>query len=208
MRTAILLSALFALFLAVPAVHAAPNLTKDATAFVDNVASRGFNTIKDKRAGKLTAEQAKVKFRKILNDAFDVQTIARFTLGRYWRVATPAEQKEFTGLIQTAILDKYADRVLSYSGDGYNMKDTKAINDKDYAVEMNIKRDAGAAVDFTWRLRRFGNEFKVIDMSVEGISMSVTHRADFASIIERNGGKVQALINALKNKDTLPSEKK
>lgn len=207
MRLAVLLSALFALFLAVPA-YAAADLSKEASSFVNDVASSGFNTIKDKRAGKLSNEQAKINFRKILNDAFDVPTIARFTLGRYWRVATPAEQKEFTALIQTAILDKYADRVLSYSGDGYSMNSSKAINDKDYSVAMTIKRDAGAPVDLTWRLRRFGNAFKVIDMSVEGISMSVTHRADFASIIERNGGKVQALINALKNKDTLPSEKK
>ena len=206
MRLAIVLSVFFALFLAVP-VQAA-DMSKQATSFVDNVASKGFNTIKDKRAGKLSGEQAKINFRKILNEAFDVPTIARFTLGRYWRVATSAQQKEFTALIQTAILDKYADRVLGYSGDGYTMNTSSAINATDYGVEMTIKRDQGAPVDLTWRLRSIGSSFKVIDMSVEGISMSVTHRADFASIIERNGGQVQALIDALKNKDALPSEKK
>jgi len=206
MRLAVALSVFFALLLTAP-VYAADQ-SKEASSFVNNVATQAFDTIASKRAGKLSGEQAKVNFRKILNEAFDVPTIARFTLGRYWRVATPEQQKEFTGLIQTAILDKYADRVLSYSGDGFTMNSSKAINDKDYNVAMTIKRDQGAPVDLTWRLRNNGKAFKVIDMSVEGISMSVTHRADFASIIERNGGQVQALINALKNKDALPSEKK
>lgn len=204
---AVFFSAFLALFLAAP-VMAATDYSKEASDFVHDVASKGFDTIKDKRAGKLSGEQAKINFRKILNEAFDVPTIARFTLGRYWRVATPEQQKEFTALIKTAILDKYADRVLGYSGDGYTMNSSSAINDKDYAVGMTIKRDAGAPVDFTWRLRRTGNAFKVIDISVEGISMSVTHRADFASIIERNGGQVQSLIDALNNKEALPSEKK
>lgn len=211
MRFAVLFSVLFA-FLTITTAHAAvpaTDMTKQASAFADAVASKGFNTIKDKRAGKLTAEQAKVNFRKILTEAFDVPTIAKFTLGRYWRVATPAQQKEFTGLIQTAILDKYADRVLSYSGNGYKVTSSTAVNDKDYAVGMTIDRGSeGAPVDFVWRLRKVGKGLKVIDMSVEGISMSVTHRSDFASVIERNGGQVQALIDALKNQDPLPSEKK
>jgi phospholipid transport system substrate-binding protein len=50
-------------------------------------------------------------------------------------------------------------------------------------------------------LRRTGNSFKVIDLAVEGVSMSVTHRTDFGSVISSNGGKVQALIDALKDKE-------
>jgi phospholipid transport system substrate-binding protein len=208
MRLAALLSVLSVLFLAVPAIAQAADDTAQASAFVDNVAKQAFDTIKNKRAGKLTDAAARTNFRKILSEAFDVDTIARFTLGRYWRVATPAEQKEFTRLIQSVILDKYADRVLSYSGDGYKINESKAINDKDYGVAMTIDRKKDPSVDLNWRLRKSGKSFKVIDMSVEGISMSVTHRTDFASVIERNGGQVSSLIKALKNKETLPSDKK
>jgi phospholipid transport system substrate-binding protein len=202
MRFALVLSLLFSFFAIAPQAHAADDL-KQASAFVDAVASKALSTIKDKRAGKLSDDQAKTNFRKILNDAFDVPTIARFTLGKYWRVATPEQQKEFTGLIQTEILNKYADRVLGYSGDGYKMTDSKMLSD-DYAVDMTINRANDAPVDFLWRLRKFNGKFKVIDLSVEGISMSVTQRSDFASVIERNGGQVQAVIDALKNRDHTP----
>ncbi len=207
MRFAVLFSVLSLLIATPVLVHAADD-TAQASAFVDNVAKQGFDTIKAKRSGKLSDEKARMNFRKILNEAFDVQTIAKFTLGRYWRVATPEEQKEYTRLIQSVILDKYADRVLSYSDDGYKINDSKSINDTDYGVAMTIDRAKEPSVDLNWRLRKSGKSFKVIDMSVEGISMSVTHRTDFASVIERNGGQVSALIKALKNKETLPSDKK
>lgn len=180
---------------------ASADLTKEASVFVDRVAAQAIETIEKKREGKLTEQEAKVVFRKILTDAFDLPTIAKFTMGRYWRVATPEQQKEYIHLLQVKILDKYADSILSYSGAGHKVVSSAVVSDTDYTVAMTIDRANDPSVDFGWRLRRFGKVFKVIDISVEGISMSVTHRSDFASVIERNGGKVEALLDALRNKE-------
>ena len=180
----------------------AEDLNKSAAAFVENVAQRAIDTINEKHEGKLTEQQAKVSFRKILGDAFDLPTIAKFTMGRYWRVATEEQKKEYINLLQIKILDKYADTILSHSGAGFKTASSKAINDNDYVVDMTITRKGEPPVDFGWRLRRFGTKFKVIDIAVEGISMSVTHRTDFASVIERNGGKVEALLDALRQKES------
>jgi len=188
-------------------VLAAPAVAEDATlkgaeAYVDKVIKDAFDTIGDARAKEISNADAKVKFRKILNSSFDIPTIAKFTMGRYWRVATPAEKKEYTDLLKTVILEKYADRLLSFSGDGYTIDSSRALNDKDVAVATTIKPANEPPVSFGWRLRKVNGGFKVIDLSVEGVSMSVTHRTDFGSVIERNGGKVQALIDALKQKKT------
>lgn len=180
---------------------------KKAEAFIANVGQQAMDTIQQSRDGKISDEQAKINFRKILNNSFDIPTIAKFTMGRYWRVATPAEQKEFTGLLQTVILDKYADRMLGYSGDGFKVTQSRVMNERDSGVVMTIKPAGKPNVEFGWRVRKTGASYKVIDLSVEGISMSVTHRSDFASVIERNGGQVKALIDALKNKEPLPSDK-
>lgn len=179
----------------------AQDMTQEAAAFVENVAQQAINTIDKKHDGQLSEDQAKVDFRKILSNAFDIPTIAKFTMGRYWRVATSEQKTEYTKLLQVKILDKYADSILAHSGAGFKTNSSKAVNDNDFAVDMTIIRKGAAPVDFGWRLRRFGNDFKVVDISVEGISMSVTHRSDFASVIERNGGKVEALLDALRQKE-------
>ncbi len=172
-----------------------------AKSYVDNVIGQAMQTIKDTRAGKMNADAAKIKFRGILNSAFDVNTIARFTMGSNWRVATPAEQAEYTRLLKKVILDKYADRLLEFSGDRYTVDGARNINDRDIAVNSTIFPADKPSVSFDWRVRRANGSFKVIDLAVEGVSMSVTHRTDFASVISSNGGKVQALIDALKDKE-------
>lgn len=182
---------------AAPSFAATPD---QAQAFIDKVGQQAMNTIKARQDGKLNDAAAKGEFRKILGQSFDIPTIARFTLGRYWNVATPEQQKEFTALVQDIIINKYADRVLNASTGTYEMGKASAINERDFAVLMTIKPDHDAPINFAWRVRNINGKLKVIDLAVEGISMSVTNRSDFASVIERNGGNVQALIDALKAK--------
>jgi phospholipid transport system substrate-binding protein len=184
---------------AAPAAQAATN-TAPAKAYINTVGQDALDTIKAAKDGKITDGQAKEKFRVILNDAFDIPTIARFTLGRYWRVATPAQQKEFTGLVQEIIINKYADRLLKAADGTFDITGAQAINDYDYAVMMKVKPVDDAPISFNWRVRDTKGKLKIIDLMVEGVSMSITHRSDFASLIERNGGSVQALIDALKAK--------
>lgn len=182
-----------------PQAHASVG---EAKVFAENVAKEALEIIEQSRAKEISQKEARVRFRKILNDRFDIPTIARFTMGRYWRVATEAEKKEFTNLLQTTILEKYADRMLEYSGDGFKIDNATAMNNKDFSVTMNVLPKGKAPIAFGLRLRKNGtDDFKIIDIAVEGVSMSVTHRSDFASVIERNGGKVKALIDALKNKE-------
>ena len=51
-----------------------------------------------------------------------------------------------------------------------------------------------------WRLVNDNGAYKVNDVIVEGISMSVTQRSEFASIIQRNGGNVRGLIAMIREK--------
>lgn len=196
-----LVLALFALTASLPAHAASAEArTAQAKAFINDVGTQALDTIKATQGGKITDDAAKEKFRNLLGSSFDLQTIARFTLGRYWRVATPAQQKEFTQLLKDVIIDKYADRMLTASTGDFTISNAQSINDKDTAVMMSIKPTDGEPISFAWRVRNAGKTPKIIDLAVEGVSMSITHRADFASVIERNGGNIQALIDALKAK--------
>ena len=171
-----------------------------AEKYVNDVAQEAFSIIGEARAKKIANTEAKAKFRKILNNSFDVSAIARSALGRYWRVATPAEKAEYTKLLETVILSTYADRMLGYSGNGYKITGSRALSDRVDEVSMTLISDDRTPVAFNWIVRKGDNGLRIIDLSVEGVSMVATHRTDFGAVIERNGGKVQALIDALKQK--------
>ena len=133
------------------------------------------------------------EFKRILNKNFDMTTLARFAMGRYWTIATDAEKKEYTKLFNKMVVDVYSKRFSDYSGQDFEVIGNKPAGRKDFVVNSIIK-GAGSPVKVGWRLRKG----KVIDVIVAGVSMSVTQRSEFASVIQRNGGQVSALVEHLK----------
>ena len=51
-----------------------------------------------------------------------------------------------------------------------------------------------------WRLVTENGHYKISDVIVEGISMMVTQRSEFASVVQRNGGQVRGLIAMMREK--------
>jgi phospholipid transport system substrate-binding protein len=147
-------------------------------------------------------EVTEAEFRDLLTTAFDIPTISKFTMGRYWRVASPDQRKEYQQLLEDVIVDLYLNRLRGYGGGGFEIVSSRPVGDRDTMVKTEFSSDGqGGPVQLTWRVRKFGSgDYRIIDVLVEGISMSVTNRADFASVIERNGGRVEALLNALRDK--------
>ena len=151
----------------------------------------------DEAIGVLEASQGddnvvQKEFERILNAKFDMTTLARFAMGRYWTVATDVEKKEYTKLFNKMVVDVYSKRFSDYSGQNFEVIGNKPAGRKDFVVNSLIK-GAGNPVKVDWRLRKG----KVIDVIVAGVSMSVTQRSEFASIIQRNGGQVASLITHL-----------
>ena len=68
-------------------------------------------------------------------------------------------------------------------------------------VSSQILRPAGSApIKVDWRLTGRNGIYKISDVSVDGISMAVTQRSEFASVIQHNGGQLQGLIAMLREK--------
>lgn len=66
-----------------------------------------------------------------------------------------------------------------------------------------MPRPQGEPIQVEWRLRREAGGWKIIDVVVEGISMAVTHRSEFSSVIGRHGGRIGGLLDVLRDKTAL-----
>ena len=95
----------------------------------------------------------------------------------------------------------YFDRFISYAGETLQFKNTRIENKSNVTVFSEIKQPDGAKpIHIDWRVGTNGSIYKVLDVVVEGISMSSTLRSDFGSIISQKDGKVLGLIEELKRK--------
>lgn len=127
-----------------------------------------------------------------------MNTIGRFALGTYWKSASPAQQVEYQKLFRDMIIKVYSKRFSDYKGQQFVVKSARQENEKDSIVTSFIVPGDGPEVKVDWRVRNKGGSYKIVDIVVEGVSMSQTQRADFASVIQRGGGDINVLLNELR----------
>ena len=178
-------------------IKASDDLSAGAENFVRDMTSRGIGFLKN---ASLSEDEKKNQFRSLLHSNFDMKTIGRFSLGRYWNKASAAEKKEYQKLFEDMIVEVYSRRFGDYDGQELEVRSSRKDSDTDVTVQSFIlPPNGGQEVQVDWRVRKKNGSYKVIDVIVEGVSMGVTQRSDFASVIQRGGGEVSVLIAHLNN---------
>ena len=164
-----------------------------ASQFVQQMGNEALTSL---TAKELPQAEREARVRKLFTKYFDVHTIAKFALGTSWKTATEAEKAEYFKLFEEMIVKTYAQRFAEYSGQEFKVGTNVAASERDTVVNSQIIQAGGPPVNVQWRVR--GG--KVIDVIVESISMSVTQRSDFASVIQSGGGKVEALLKSMRDR--------
>jgi phospholipid transport system substrate-binding protein len=169
----------------------------DAEAFISSMAQRALDFLSN---AQQTQAQKAESFRRLLEDNYDMNAIGRFTLGRYWKTATPQQQAEFQKLFKSYVVQLYSQRFSEYKGQKFEVTGSRQ-DDADTIVSSKVlPADGGQEVTVDWRVRNSGGRYRVVDVIVAGVSMSMTQRSDFASVIQQGGGNVDALLTSLKQK--------
>jgi phospholipid transport system substrate-binding protein len=194
-----ILAVILALTMAVPA-GAAP--TQQPDEFIRSLSSEAIGSLTGHAANETDREQ---KFRTLFTNNFDVPQIAQFVLGLYWPRATQEQRAEYVRLFEDFVVKSYAKKFGDYSGDGFKTGAVTKVASGDSVVSSQIRTNENKPpVRVDWRVRANDSQYKIVDVMVEGISMSVTHRDEFAAVIRNSGGTVAGLIDALRKKTVTP----
>jgi len=173
-----------------------PQAPTTAQDFIEGLAEEAVNAL---TAEGVSREMRIARFTHLFNNSFDVQTIGKWVLGRYWRTATDAEKEAYLKLFEEYVVITYVERFDQYSGEKLQVIKSVAEPGQDALVFSEIKRPSGGEpIRVDWRVRTNADVYKIIDVYVEGISMSQTQRKEFTSVIRANGGTVAGLLNALR----------
>ena len=159
-----------------------------AVAFVQGIGDEVIAILGDK--ANSTLAEREVAFRDLMGRGFDIPTVTRFVLGKHWRSATDDQRAEFTAIFLDFLARVYASRFDSYSygGELFTVRSAIADESGDTIVRARVARPSGAdPVELDFRVRSRDGNHRVVDLYVEGISMLLTHRAEFSSVINRKG---------------------
>jgi len=171
-----------------------------ASAFIQKL---GHDAVRELTDPKVPQSERTARFRRLLVDRFDMAAISKFVLGRYWRSTNEGQRVEFQRLFVDFIVGSYSVRFSEYLGEGVQVTGSSAGDGGTILVHSRIDMPTSDDVGVDWLLRRADGDFVIVDIIVEGVSMDVTHRSQFASLIHDRGG-VDGLIEALRTR-SLPS---
>jgi phospholipid transport system substrate-binding protein len=119
---------------------------------------------------------------------FSFSAMSRLVLGKYWRSATDLQREQFTQAFRSLLVRTYADSLIDYTGVPIRYLPVHMDeNAKDATVHTEIAPSSGPPIGISYRLRLIGEEWKVIDVVVEGVSLVTSYRTEFSNEISQSG---------------------
>ena len=161
------------------------------------IASLGDNAIGVLVDDALTDGERIRLFRGLMVERFDLPLISRYVLGVQWRRATPEQRDEYSVLFEEFIVQIYSSRLGNYGGQSLLVKSARVAR-KDTIVRTEASGPRRPLVKVDWRVRGNAGTYKVVDIIIEGMSMVITQRDEFAAVIRRSGGNLEGLLVRLR----------
>jgi len=155
------------------------------TGVVEKFAEKGITEI---LGAAISAAEKTARFRALFKEFFDIPAIGRFVLGRFARTATPDENARFATLFEDVIVYTWSRRFGEYKGQTLKVKDNAPDGEDGAVVNSDIVGNDGQTFVVAWRLRKRETGLRIVDVIVEGVSMAITYRQEYATIIQQTGG--------------------
>lgn len=141
----------------------------------------------------------------LIRRGFDLDLTSQLVLGKHWNRASQAHRQAFKELFAQYLLHNYARYLKAYRVETLAIVSSNPIGKSDFLVETRVEGAQGDdPANPVWRLRRRDGGFKIIDVQVDGISLALTERSQFGSVILRNG--LDGMLSALRQRVAGPAD--
>lgn len=183
----------------VPAIPQPVSAGEDAAACLQRLSRQAVARLGD--TATPTAERH-AEFRAMLEQHFDVERITRFILGRYWRGASQADRDAFRRAFVSVVSHRFLPlfEAAREQGTTIDVSGTRPAPNRDDVVVVQSRialPGSGQSARVGWRIQRQEKRCRILDVTSEGVSMVITLRSEYSSVLERNGGNVGALAERL-----------
>lgn len=170
---------------------AAPQLAFAASGAESYIGKLGNSVIEAANSGSVD------RFRSLLRQNADIASIALFSLGQYRKNLPAASKAEYYKLVEQSISSVFASHTNKLAGGTLTVTGSRSAPDS-VIVASRLEQAGGRSVPVLWRVVQRGGGFKIFDVSVDGVWLANTQKTSFTSVLQRNGGSVEALMDHLR----------
>lgn len=148
---------------------------------------------------KLSEDTRELALLNLVRRGFDIPSVGKFVLGRYWRKATSEQQTEFLDVFEKAAVRSFSPLLGKIPLDSFKIVRVEYKHVTDIIVFSIIEPEKGNIIKIHWRLRLAysPSAYKIINITAEGVSLVVTMRAEYSSFVKNNGGIYNGIDNLI-----------
>jgi phospholipid transport system substrate-binding protein len=141
------------------------------------------------------------RFASVLNRYVNLRTIANFALGPYQKQLRPGDRNEFYTLF-----NNYAAALFVFYVDDFKGSDLKIISKSQQGnfttIVSAIVQNGGGREQVKWRLVPAGGGYKISDINVKGVWLTIATKKRFSDVLNRSKGDFEALFAELREAET------
>ena len=161
--------------------------SEQVIAVVRSVHAQTLSAIAAKRTSRVSS---------IIERHVDLNTVAGRMLGKTWQAASAGERRDFRNVLRDIVANELVRKVRG--GDRFTIKGAKAIGARDTVVFSEQSLRGGGTRKLDWKLRPCGSSFCIYDLVLNGASMTIARRDEFAARLKSSGGSLGALTRSLR----------
>jgi phospholipid transport system substrate-binding protein len=166
--------------------------------FVSDFAASAISILGDEG---LNNNDKNIQFTDLVMSSIDIDFISQIVLGKYWKLISDDQKSEYLKAFRAYFISSYANRLDQYSGEKVVVISSNAAK-KYVIVKTNIVREGTETlkIELDWRLIKRDGSTKIVDLSIEGISLIIAERETFISFLNNNDGNLDTLIMMMQSK--------
>ena len=165
--------------------------------FIQSTVNRASETL----SKNISKEEKINELKLIAKEAVDIRGIGSYTLGSNRKNLNDNQKKKYFDLFENYFLKSFSSRLAEYTDPKIQVQSIKFIN-KNYTIvnSVLVSTSKRPEVKIDWRVyTKNPNSPLIRDLIIEGLSLARTQKEEFASILNSNGGDINALFNTLED---------
>jgi phospholipid transport system substrate-binding protein len=169
--------------------------TESPRAVVDATTSAIIAVLADKN---VPTDEKRRRVEEIVYARVDFDTLSRLVLARNWKQLSEKQRGEFEREFKQNLSATYGRNVESYQNERIMIIDDRQETGADWTVRTKIMRGGPNDISIDYRLRQTEDSWKIIDVTIERVSLVSNYRSQFQEIMA-NGG-IDRLLKLLREK--------
>ena len=170
-------------------------IAKDPSDLINGIVNEAASVLKSSDP----IESKIIKLNDIAERSVDINGIGMYALGKHKKAMSDEQKTKYKKLFKSYFLKSFSSRLVDYTDPKINVVSQKVINKK-YTIVNSILEATSKRpqVKIDWRIYTKNPDKPLIrDLIVEGLSLARTQKEEFNSVIQNNGGDVNALFKNL-----------